>query len=333
MHFLLWPFEQLSPAVLAALFGSIVGLATMWLVRHDLPACGVSAGRWPAGFGVLGATLGGALTWSMLVLHCQQTPEVVPTEFWRAWRVPYHLCLLTLLLSITATDLKTYYILDRTSLVGLAIGLGLATLSGDLQLAHVWVDWNQEIPQLRGPYLPDWLGQHPHLHGLAWSSAGAACGAAITGLVREVSARILAIPALGAGDVWLMAMIGSFLGWQATLVTFLFAPLLALSIGMVLRLATNRAAIPYGPYLAGGAVCVLFGWRWIWMAEYRLVAGDVSDPRQIFAVRRFFGDPVTMGIVLGGAVVLFVVLLTGLRIYRSWSVPPRTPSSTDVSSR
>ena len=58
------------------------------------------------------------------------------------------------------------------------------------------------------------MGTHRHLHGLASSLAGIAVGAGSTLLVRVVSSRILGHPALGLGDVTLMAMVGSYIGWQ-----------------------------------------------------------------------------------------------------------------------
>ncbi|MCA9080578.1 MAG: prepilin peptidase [Planctomycetaceae bacterium] len=315
---------------LALALGGLAAVLVGVMVRRDLRACDAVPGKWPWMFALLGGISATALVYAILDGHCQSTPEVIPSEPWRYGRVLSHWIFLILLWAITATDLKTFYILDRSCWLGLVIGIGLAFASGDLQLAHVWVDWNQEIPQLRGPYIPGWLAPHPHWHGLAWSVAGAIVGAGITWLVRQIAAWVLAGPALGEGDVLLMAMVGGFLGWQATLVAFLIAPLLALVLGLPLRLMTNRTAIPYGPFLAGGAMCVLFGWRWIWMAEVPLTADANPDPRHIFAVRRFFGDPVAMAMVMGGSLVLFVGLLAGLRWFRSISL--RDASSPETTS-
>lgn len=304
--------------MLGGVFAIVVGLICYLMIRNDLQACGAVPGRWPAAFAVIGSALAFALSWAMHTAHCQETDVVRPSELWFYYRLPYHLVLLTLLVSVTATDLKTYYILDRPNWIGLLVGIGMATVSGDLQLEHIWVDWSHEIPQLRGPYIPDWLSAHPHLHGLAWSVSGAVVGAGLTWVVQWLSGWVLGQPALGSGDVLLMAMIGSFLGWQPTLVAFAIAPILALGIGVTARLVSRRAIIPYGPFLAGGALVVLFAWRWILMAEINLTGRDTNDPREVFALRRFLGDPVSLPLVLGGALLLLLVLLGGMRWYMSY---------------
>jgi leader peptidase (prepilin peptidase)/N-methyltransferase len=193
----------------------------------------------------------------------------------------------------------------------------LAVVSGDLQVAHVWVDWNEAIPQIRGPYLPDWLRTHPHLHGLAWSLAGLVTGMVLTGGVRIIARAVMGMDALGFGDVMLMGMVGSFLGWQPTVVAFLLAPLCALTIGLSVRLLGGKTYLPYGPYLAAGSLIVMFAWRWIWMFEFRLYEGAGPDDREgMFAVRRLFGDWVSLAALLG-IMVFGLVLLLGLgRLYR-----------------
>jgi leader peptidase (prepilin peptidase)/N-methyltransferase len=67
--------------------------------------------------------------------------------------------------------------------------------------------------------------------------------------------------AMGYGDIYLLAMIGSFLGWQAVLFTVVAASVLGSIIGVVPRLFGKTewsSKIPFGPYLAGGAMIWLF---------------------------------------------------------------------------
>ncbi|MCA9030261.1 MAG: prepilin peptidase [Planctomycetaceae bacterium] len=319
---LLWPFRHLPVPVLALIFGVVVGTASAWMTKRDLQDCHELPGRWPLYFGVLGAVLAVGLTLAMLPGECQKTEIVRPSELWLYYRLPYQLVLVTLLVSMTATDLRSFYILDRTNLLGVCVGISLATLSGELQMEHLWVDWTQEIPQIQGPYIPAWFSKHPHLHGLAWSVTGTAVGAGLTWLVQVISKWVLARPALGTGDVFLMATAGSFIGWQPVLIAFAFAPLLAVGIGVVVRLINRQAAIPYGPFLAGGVILVLFFWRDIQMFELRLTSADTNDPRQVFALRRFLGDAIALATVAGGALTLLVVFLGGLRWYKSG--PPET---------
>jgi len=66
---------------------------------------------------------------------------------------------------------------------------------------------------------------------------------------------------MGGGDIKLLAMIGAFLGWQSIFVTVLAASLVGSLIGIGLMLyqrADTRLAIPFGPFLAGGALVYLF---------------------------------------------------------------------------
>lgn len=79
----------------------------------------------------------------------------------------------------------------------------------------------------------------------------------------EGSATELVIPreAMGFGDVLLLAMIGSFLGWKAVLFTVVAGSVLGsvCSVGPRLIGRTEWSArIPFGPYLAAGAVVWLF---------------------------------------------------------------------------
>lgn len=73
--------------------------------------------------------------------------------------------------------------------------------------------------------------------------------------------------AMGLGDVKLMACIGAFIGWKGVLFTITVASALGSIIGILLLLIapkTLSAQIPFGPYLAAGAlVWIFFGPQWI----------------------------------------------------------------------
>lgn len=239
--------------------------------------CGTRRPGWPRWLTLWTGSLFAAFTWLYLREHCQSTADVVPTRFWFYGRFLYHLVLFVLLTIAIGTDLRNYTIADLLMIVGASVGIGFATLSGDLQTIHIWVDWNQEVPGLYGPYRPEWLSEHPHLHGLAWSLTGAVTGAGLTWLLRVTAQYVLRKPALGLGDVTLMAMVGSFTGWQPAILILLLAPMLAIIIGLAVWLTTRRAFIAYGPYLALATIVVLCSWRWIWMTELRLVFGHVPS--------------------------------------------------------
>ncbi|QDT33483.1 prepilin peptidase [Thalassoglobus polymorphus] len=295
----------------AAVFGVLTFVGT----KKSLIDCELEPKSWPLLFGVSGAILSALFVICVIAYQCQHTPVVRPEEHWRNLRVIYHLCLLSLLLMITATDLRNYYILEWTCWLGIVIGIGGAVASGEFQLVHVWIDWNQEQPQLRGPYFPPWLASHQHLHGFVWSLCGIVAGVSLAALTKFISSFILRMPTLGTGDIYLMAMIGAFLGWQPTIIAFAIAPLFALIVGGCVRAVSNRPALPYGPFLALGATATLFTWKWIWMLEVPLA--ENADRDSIFAVRRFFGDWVSMTVTIGLSVTLFVLLLGMLRFYKS----------------
>ncbi len=295
------------------------------MVKPAMTVCGGQPGRWPVTMAIVGAILGVGLAYAMHAMHCQEVPEVRPSTFTQNLRIPFHLVCLGFLLVITATDLATLYIPDYVVFTGLAIAVTAACLVGDLQMEHVWVDWNAEIPQIRGPSTPAWLETYPHLHGLAWSLSGAVVGAGLTWLVKEVAQRVLGKPSMGAGDVTLMAMIGAFLGWQPTVVAFFLAPLLALVLGPLARRVSKHNAVPYGPFLAAGAVVVLFTWKWIWMFEFDISMNSnpaIDDRMTRFAVRRLFGDWVLLVSLLGVALGGTALLMGLLRWFRSVEVKP-----------
>ena len=68
--------------------------------------------------------------------------------------------------------------------------------------------------------------------------------------------------AMGMGDAKLMACIGAFLGWEGVLFTLFTSSTIGFLIGtagiMVLKDKT-KTMLPYGPYLALGAILWLFG--------------------------------------------------------------------------
>lgn len=299
------------------LCGVLFGLLTYLGTKKSFQHCELKDGYWSIGVGLLGGMISALLVMSVLGFESQHTPVVLPSEIGRNWRVIYHLSLIALLFMVTATDVRSYFILEWTCWLGIAIGILGATASGEFQLVHVWIDWNQEQPQLSGPYIPDWLANHQHLHGLAWSVAGMLTGVVLAWLTKKVSSFVLSMPTLGTGDIYLMAMIGAYLGWQPTIIAFAISPIFALIFGATLRGISNQPALPYGPFLALGAIVTMFFWRAIWMFEIRLTLAPDPSRDSIFAIRRFFGDWVSLLMTFGLATVLFVGLLSLLRFYKS----------------
>jgi leader peptidase (prepilin peptidase)/N-methyltransferase len=62
---------------------------------------------------------------------------------------------------------------------------------------------------------------------------------------------------LGMGDVKMLAMVGAFIGWKLTLVTLMMASFFGSAVGLsliALRLGDMKYALPFGTFLAMGAV-------------------------------------------------------------------------------
>ncbi len=107
-----------------------------------------------------------------------------------------------------------------------------------------------------------WRLGGPNWAALLTSLAGLAIGGGMIWMVRLIGALIFRREAMGFGDVTLMAMIGTFLGWQACVIIFFVAPCFGLVIGLT-QLALGRGReIPYGPFLCLATVVVIAGWRW-----------------------------------------------------------------------
>lgn len=303
--------------LLTALAGG-VGVVAGWLMaRWVNRLCETPPRRREAAVTtLLTACLFAVATLVIVGLEGQRVHEVTPDLGWRFGRLVSHLALLTLLVAATATDLREYIIPDQITSPGILLGLVIATASGDTQLIHFWVDWNHPLVALQGPEIPEWLKQHPHWHGLAWSLTGALVGAGVTWLARGISSAVLGQEAMGFGDVTLMAMIGSFLGWQPMLFVFLLAPFCGLFVGVLVKSVLNRPYVPYGPYLSVAAVVVMLSWRWIWSWE----------PTPRVSIRKLFGDLPSLAILAGTSLILFLLLLGLVRWWRG-GPRPATPES------
>jgi len=89
---------------------------------------------------------------------------------------------------------------------------------------------------------------------------------------------------MGGGDIKLCAMMGAFLGWKAMIVA-LFLGFLAGAVSsvllMIMKIATMKTLIPFGPYLAlGGFIAMLYGKSILWIYYITGIKHDISEPVQ-----------------------------------------------------
>lgn len=115
-------------------------------------------------------------------------------------------------------------------------------------------------------------------HGLFSSLVGLAVGGGIVWAIRIIASTAMNMEAMGFGDVTLMAMIGAFIGWQASLSAFFLAPFTAIFIVIIQYIITRDAQVPFGPYLCAGTLLTIVYWDRVyngWLAFNLLTLGQV----------------------------------------------------------
>ncbi|MEN8374531.1 MAG: prepilin peptidase [Gemmatimonadota bacterium] len=134
---------------------------------------------------------------------------------------------LTILLGIALTDARHYIIPDEFSMGGLAIGLGFAAIPGDTPLTTALL--------------------------------GAAVGFGLLWAMAVLGERAFKKPAMGGGDIKMMAMVGAFLGTPGVFLTVFLGALLGALIFGPISMKTGKL-VPFGIFLAlGAAVAALWG--------------------------------------------------------------------------
>jgi leader peptidase (prepilin peptidase)/N-methyltransferase len=154
------------------------------------------------------------------------------------------------LIVITFIDFDHQIIPDVISLPGMLVGLAFApffmTALGDPLPFHL----DSLIPHA-GPYLTGFLN----------SLIGLLLGGGPLFAIGWLWEKLRRIEAMGGGDVKLMGMVGSFLGWKGALLTIMLGALVGSIVGLsliLLKRQTMEKVIPFGPFLAFGAVATVF---------------------------------------------------------------------------
>ncbi len=91
---------------------------------------------------------------------------------------------------------------------------------------------------------------------------GIAVGYGVPWLIGEIYIRIRKREGMGLGDAKLLALVGALLGWKGVLVSLFGGSVLGTIIHVVLLARAKKdvmqSELPFGPYLAAGAVFYLF---------------------------------------------------------------------------
>lgn len=150
--------------------------------------------------------------------------------------------------------------------------IGIAVV-GTVAICLVWAFGNPTIPG----NVPKQLATH-RWESLFSALIGMAAGGGLIWAVRIIGSHTLGQEAMGFGDVTLMAMIGAFTGWQATLLIFFLAPFCAVFIAVTQWLFTGRRDIAFGPYLCLATCVLVVKWEALWQVTGHLFSMGTLVP-------------------------------------------------------
>jgi leader peptidase (prepilin peptidase)/N-methyltransferase len=221
------------------------------------------------------------VSWLVLRARCRDCGEPIPVRYpvveslsaalWVLagvrWGVsastPFAIAFLYLLLVLSAVDIDTRRL--PTVLVAILAGVGIV---GAL------------LAQVTGLPVTPFVGVAPSgllASPLATAAVGLVVGGGLAWGLAALYRAVRRRAGLGAGDIRLLGALGLFLG-AYVLVAFLIANLAGL-VGGLLQMTRGRnsaddttpASIPFGPFLAGGAVVSVFAGPAIWQWYLRLL--------------------------------------------------------------
>lgn len=195
---------------------------------------------------------------------------------WLHARYLLHMVMICGLLVSTVIDFK-FRIIPNACTDPLVVFAVLASAAmGQLFIVPVWFQDESMVrsvgavvPEILQPIFVHWnaksfVQNFPLLHGLLVSVVGCLVGGGSVWVVRVIGEWVLKKEAMGMGDVYLMAMIGSVVGWQPVLAIFMLAPLLAIAAAILNYVIHSDKYIPYGPFLSGATVLLLLAWPSLW---------------------------------------------------------------------
>ncbi|MGF1570370.1 MAG: prepilin peptidase [Nodosilinea sp.] len=165
-----------------------------------------------------------------------------------AWMLA-HWVLLSWLVALAFIDLDTLTLPNTLTQSGLLLGLGAQAV----------------IPYLK---TGNWASA---ISGLMAGVVGAVVGIWLFDIITLLASVALGQTAMGGGDAKLAAMLGAWLGWPGVLLSSFLACVVGAIVGggaMALQLISRRQPMPFGPFLAIGAMITVF-WGEALLGAYR----------------------------------------------------------------
>lgn len=153
-------------------------------------------------------------------------------KFGIGWHIPFYFALCSSLLVITFVDLDFQIIPDLITLPGIVIGI----IAGSFLLPDPFLRYSL-------------LGYKASLVGF------------LTGGILFYAIAIVSRGGMGGGDIKMMAMVGSFMGWKSVLLTTFIGSLSGTLVGVfmiIFRGKGRKTKIPFGPFLSFGTLITLF---------------------------------------------------------------------------
>lgn len=227
------------------------------LLRGRCRRCGLPISpRYPIIEGIVGLLFAGAYLFVAVLPGFLQPDVYIRDDVVLHAKVAYHAAFIALLVVITMIDADLTIVPASVTNLGLVIGLAVGTI----------------FPGVR----PAPSAATTHWGGFGVGLMGVLVGGGLIWLIRVVGGFVFRREAMGSGDIHILAMIGAFLGWQAALVTIPVAAFLGLvpalaklSVFVFKRITRRRVVpsdreLPFGPFLSGAALILLFSWPWSW---------------------------------------------------------------------
>ena len=212
----------------------------------------------------------------------QNIPTLSSNAVWLHVRYLLHIAMICCLVVATFIDFELRIIPDGCTVPMMLFAVAVSTICGQAFIVPLWFQDASVASTLRS-ISPDWLRpllfswdclpfaiQHPHVHGFLVSIAGLIVGGGMIWMVRLAGFWVLRQEAMGFGDVVLMGMIGSVIGWQPVTAVFFLAPILAIFAALLAWITRRDREIPYGPWLSLATLAMVLFWPVMWPLAERI---------------------------------------------------------------